>query len=145
MPILNLRINRFIPANWLKRLGLAVAAIWVFVLVAAVGSMIFQKIDGPTIQSVTAANVSLEDQMLDMRNSFIDRLNASQNQINSLRSELDSKANELDSKNNAIDTLHTRVALAGHNRERLKQEIEMFLTFEPADVSLINLLLETRR
>ena len=64
--------NRLIPRGWLKRLGVFFVALWVIFLVAAIASLIYQKFDGPTVQSVTAANLSLEGQ-----NSNLSRQNTS--------------------------------------------------------------------
>ena len=49
----------FVKTLRLKQVGLAVASLWVIVLVAAVGSTIYREIDGPTVRSTVAENVSL--------------------------------------------------------------------------------------
>ena len=49
----------FVKTLRLKQVGLALATLWVIVLIAAVSSAIYREIDGPTISAMAAENVNL--------------------------------------------------------------------------------------
>ena len=43
----------------LKKVGLALASVWVIVLIAAVAATIYREFEGPTVRIVTARNIDL--------------------------------------------------------------------------------------
>ena len=43
----------------LKQVGIALAGLWVVILIAAIAATIYREFDGPTVRSTTAENVDL--------------------------------------------------------------------------------------
>ena len=123
MTAMSIRLNRLSPGNWLKRLGLFIVGFWVIVLVAAVASLIYQKFDGPTIQSVTAANLSLEDQNLSLNS----QLSSSQSNVSSLQSQLSISSAKL-------DAVVGRIEAVEKEGERIMKVVERFVTVVPLEL-----------
>ena len=108
--------------------------LWVIVLVAAVGSLIYQKFDSPTIQSVTAANLSLEGKALVLNN----QLNSSRSEIDSLRSQLSnffdektSLLNLLSRSSGELNYVLSRIESVEKEGERLMKIVDRFVTVVP--------------
>ncbi len=137
MKRIGIRLNRLSPLSGLKSLGIFVMGIWVIVLVGAAGSLIYQKFDGPTVQSVTAANLSLEDQNLDLNQ----QLEGSRSEIASLQSQLSISSDEATSLRNLLsrssDELNTvlgRVEAIEKEGERLMKLANRLITVVPLEL-----------
>lgn len=53
------RSKDFVTMFHLKKIGLALASLWVIVLVAAGAATIYREFDGQTVRTVTAQNIDL--------------------------------------------------------------------------------------
>ena len=53
------RIMDYVKSLHLKQVGIALASLWVIVLIAAVAATIYREIDGPIIRSTIAENINL--------------------------------------------------------------------------------------
>ena len=49
----------YVKSLHLKQVGIALASLWVIVLIAAVAATIYREIDGPTIRSTITQNLNL--------------------------------------------------------------------------------------
>ncbi len=95
-----LRNVDFFKVLRLKQVGFALASLWLIVLIAAVAGVIYREIDGPTIRSTIAENLSLTainstlDANLDSAKGTIEQLKAdlmvSQSDRANLRRQLES-------------------------------------------------------
>ena len=130
MTVQSIQPNRFIPRNWFKRFGLFLVALWLIVLVAAVASLIYQRFDGPTIQSVTAANMSLENQNLNLNvksASLQARLSSLSTEIASLQSQL--LATSVD-----LDSARSRLATTTKQHAEIWEVLSQFVTVVPLEL-----------
>ena len=90
----------------LKKVGLALASLWVIVLVAAVAATIYREFDGTTVRTVIAQNVDL---------STVN---------NSLNTNLD--AVQIDNAQLSLNLLNSRTELVA-----LKKQFESYITSLP--------------
>jgi hypothetical protein len=104
--------------------------IWVIALVAAVASLMYQKFDGPTIQSVTAANLSLEHQNVDLNG----QLSGSQSEVASLQSQLVSLQHLLSRSSAELNATRSRAGTAEKEGGRFKRMVERFVTVVPLEL-----------
>ena len=81
----------------LKKVGLALASLWVIILIGAVAATIYREIDGPTVRATTFENLDLSS----ANSSLNSDLNAAQDKIEQLNNVLlgsDSDYDDLKSK-----------------------------------------------
>ena len=77
----------------LKKVGLALAGLWVIILIGAVSATIYREFDGPTVRATVSENLDLSsansslNNDLDAAQATIERLNIDQIE---LQSKLDS-------------------------------------------------------
>ena len=90
----------------LKKVGLALASIWVIVLVAAVAATIYREFDGPTIRATTSENIAL-------------------NQANS------SLNSDLNDARDAIEQLSIDLLGSRSEHDDLRSKFESFLSTAP--------------
>ena len=68
----------------LKKVGLALASLWVIVLISAVAATIYREIDGPTVRATTFENLNLST----ANSSLKSELNTAQATIEQLNIDL---------------------------------------------------------
>ena len=49
----------FVKMLYLKKVGLALASLWVIILIGAMAATIYREIDGPTVRATTSENLNL--------------------------------------------------------------------------------------
>lgn len=109
----HLRNIDFVKALRLKQVGIALASLWLIVLIATVASTIYREIDGPTVRSTVAENLNLAA-------------------INStLNMDLDSarKANEV--ANGMIDQLNADSMVSQSDLANFKRRLYSYLSSAP--------------
>ena len=57
--IRNAKSTDLVKMLHLKKVGLALASLWVMILISAVAATIYREIDGPTVRATTFANLNL--------------------------------------------------------------------------------------
>ena len=103
----------FVKVLRLKPMAVALAGIWVIVLVAAVTGTIYRDIDGPTLRSTLAENMGLTAE-----NS-------------SLSGELSSARHDTEVANEMIDQLEADLIAAQWDHYTLKRQLESYLSSTP--------------
>ena len=103
----------FVKVLRLKPMAVALAGIWVIVLVAAVTGTIYRDIDGPTLRSTLAENMGLTAE-----NS-------------SLSGELSSARHDTEVANEMIDQLEADLIAAQWDHYTLNRQLESYLSSTP--------------
>ena len=115
-----LRNIDFVKTLRLKQVGIALASLWLIVLVAAVASTIYREFDGPTVRSTVAENLNL----------------TATNSTLSVNLESARKANEvangtIDRANGTIDQLNADLMVSQSEHANLERWLESYLSFAP--------------
>ena len=115
-----LRNIDFVKTLRLKQVGIALASLWLIVLVAAVASTIYREFDGPTVRSTVAENLNL----------------TATNSTLSANLESARKANEvangtIDRANGTIDQLNADLMVSQSEHANLERWLESYLSLAP--------------
>ena len=122
--------NRLIPRGWLKRLGVVVVGLWVIFLVAAIASVIYQKFDGPTVQSVTASNLTLEGQNLELS-----RQNTSlQSQVSDFSAQIEKLQSKISRNSAELNYVLDRVGSLTQQRKDAVDLLNRFVEVVPLEL-----------
>lgn len=103
----------FVKVLRLKPMAIALAGIWVIVLVAAVTGTIYRDIDGPTLRSTLAENMGLAA----ANYSLNERLNSAQH--------------DTEVANGVIDQLEADLIAAQWDHYTLNRRLESYLSSTP--------------
>lgn len=105
MPVDARNIN-YIKALHVKQIGIALASIWVIVLIAAVGATIYREIDGPTIRTTIAESVnvaSINAQLSSSNTSLTKELDSATSSNIVYQAALDDAKERIDRLTSALD------------------------------------------
>ena len=108
----SIRID-YVKALHLKRVGLALAGLWVIIFIAAVSATIYREFDGPTVRSTVAENLNL----------------TATNSTLSANLESARKANEV--AVGTIDQLNADLMVSQSEHANLERWLESYLSFAP--------------
>ena len=106
----------------LRRLGLAVAAIWLVVLIAALGAVIFREVDGSTVRSVSSENVALATVNSELSEA-----------LNETRKDLAKVANALISKQSENEQLLVQISEVNLREAQANKTLSQFIRWWPLD------------
>ena len=87
----------------LKKAGLALASLWVIILIGAVSATIYREIDGPTVRATTFENLNLSN----ANSSLNSDLNAAQTTIERLNIDQANLKSKLESYLSSAPLLQT--------------------------------------
>ena len=86
----NTNSTDFVKMLHLKKVGLALASLWVIILIGAVSATIYREFDGPTVRAATFENLNLSNSNSSL-NIDLDAAQATIEQLNIDRANLISK------------------------------------------------------
>ena len=116
----NSRRFDYVKALHLKRVGLALAGLWVVIFIAAVSATIYREFDGPTIRSTTAENLDLSS------------INSTLNQnLISARIANDDALDNLSAANATVDRLNFDLQDSRSDYDILQKRLASYLTLVP--------------
>lgn len=107
----------YMKALHIKQIGIALASIWVIVLVAAVAATIYREIDGPTVRSAISENINIAsiNAQLSSRNDSLEstaiRLSDAQDQIRQLNAALESSRQDQAELRKTVELYFSEVPL----------------------------------
>ncbi len=87
---MNTKSTDFVKMLHLKKVGLALASLWVIILIGAVSATIYREFDGPTVRAATFENKNLSRAISSLKND-LDAAQATIEQLNIDRANLISK------------------------------------------------------
>ena len=87
----------------LKKAGLALASLWVIILIGAVSATIYREIDGPTVRATTFENLNLSN----ANSSLHDNSKAAQTTIERLNNDQANLKSKLESYLSSAPLLQT--------------------------------------
>lgn len=102
----NAKSTDFVKMLHLKKAGLALASLWVIILIGAVSATIYREIDGPTVRATTFENLNLS------------------NANSSLNTDLSSLNSDLNAAQASIERLNI-------DQADLKSKLESYLSSSP--------------
>lgn len=110
----------YVKTLHLKKVGLALAGLWVIIFIAAASATIYREFDGPTIRSMIVAN-----QELSSANSTLN------GDLKSARTATEAVKDQLSLEQTKVDRLAVRLADSRSDYADLISRLESYLTSVP--------------
>ncbi len=129
-----LRNIDFVKTLRLKQVGIALASLWLIVLVAAVASTIYREFDGPTVRSTVAENLNLTATNSTLSANLESARNANEvanGTIDRANGKIDHANGMIDRLNGMIDRLNADLMVSQFEHANLERWLESYLSFAP--------------
>jgi len=120
----DLRNIDYVKALHLKQVGLALASLWVIVLIAAASATIYREIDGPNIRSTISENRDL----ITINSTLNSTLNEN---LDSARKAKEVALGKISSAEKIIDQLNVYLVDSQSDHSNLKKRLESYLSLAP--------------
>jgi len=122
-----LRNKVVVKALRLKQVGIALAGLWLIVLIAAVAGTIYREIDGPTVRSTIAENLNLTA----LNSALNANLDSAQRANEIANGEIEHVNRMIDHANEMIDQLNEDLMVSQTEHAELKDRLDSYFTSVP--------------
>ena len=123
----NSRRIDYVKVLRLKQVGIALAALWVVIFIAAVSATIYREFDGPTVRSTTAENMDLSS----INSALNQDLILLNQDLILVRTANDDALENLSAANVTIDRLNIDLRVSRSDHFILQKRLESYLTLVP--------------